>query len=301
MGIVLGPNQYGKAEVRLVHVDRSSPRHEITDLSVSTALRGDFAAAHLAGDNSHVLTTDTQKNTVYAFARDGGVGEIEDFAARLARHFRGSHEWISGARVEIERYGWDRILVGGCEHDHAFTRSGREIRTTVVTLDDDALYVVSGLAGLVVLKSTGSEFHGFPRDRYTTLAETSERILATEVTARWRYATTSADGDLNFGKLYAGIRDTLVETFAGLHSLALQQTLHRMGEAVLTAFPEVAEIRMSMPNKHHFLVDLTPFGMDNPDSVYYAADRPYGRIEGVVTRDDAPDPGPAWYTIPGFC
>ncbi|WP_045875330.1 factor-independent urate hydroxylase [Pseudofrankia sp. DC12] len=296
MAIVLGPNQFGKAEVRLVHVDRSTPVHRITDLNVSSALRGDFTDAHLTGDNAHILTTDAQKNTVYAFARDG-VGEIEEFALRLARHFTGSFPWITGSRVEIEQYGWDRIPVGGAGHDHAYSRAGAERRTTVVTLDGDEAHVVSGLAGLVVLKSTGSEFWGFATDRYTTLPETTDRILATEVTARWRLTGLGHD----YGKLFTSIRTILLETFASVHSLALQQTLYKMGEEVLTAHPEVAEIRMSMPNRHHFLVDLEPYGLDNPNVVFYAADRPYGKIEGTVARDDAPPAGPAWLTVPGFC
>ncbi|ONH31917.1 factor-independent urate hydroxylase [Pseudofrankia asymbiotica] len=296
MAIVLGPNQFGKAEVRLVHVDRSTPVHRITDLNISSALRGDFADAHLTGDNAHILTTDAQKNTAYAFAREG-VGEIEEFALRLGRHFTGSFDWVTGAQVEIEQYGWDRIQVDGAGHDHAFSRAGSERRTTVVTVDGDDAHVVSGLAGLVVLKSTGSEFWGFAQDRYTTLAETDDRILATEVTARWRLVGVEHD----YGKLFTSIRTILLETFASVHSLALQQTLYKMGEDVLTACPEVAEIRMSMPNKHHFLVDLAPYGLDNPNMVFYAADRPYGKIEGTVLRDDAPDAGPAWQTIPGFC
>ncbi|MCM3884496.1 factor-independent urate hydroxylase [Frankia sp. R82] len=290
MAIVLGPNQFGKAEVRLVRVDRSPAVHRITDLNVSTALRGDFDAAHLVGDNSHVLTTDAQKNTVYAFAREHGIGQIEDFSLRLGRHFVDAFGWIQGARVEIEQYRWDRIVVDGAPHDHAFSRSGGERRTTVVTIDGPSSHVVSGLAGLVVLKSTGSEFHGFARDRYTTLAETTDRILATEVTAHWRYVAS----DLDFGPRYDRVRDALVTTFARVHSLALQQTLYRMGEAVLNAVEEVAEIRISMPNKHHFLVDLTPFGLDNPDIIYQVPDRPYGLIEATVLRDDAPDPGPSW-------
>jgi urate oxidase len=162
--------------------------------------------------------------------------------------------------------------------------------------------VVSGLADVVVLKSTGSEFHGFPRDAYTTLAETDDRILATSVTARWRYAPTLAAGldFLDFDALFAAVRATLLETFATTHSLALQQSLYAMGEQVLTRFPEVAEVRLSMPNKHHFLVDLAPFGLDNPNTVFYAADRPYGLIEGTVARDDGPPPGHAWDTVPGF-
>jgi urate oxidase len=296
MGIVLGPNQYGKAEVRVVAVDRSSPRHTLVDLNVSSSLRGDFAAAHTAGDNAHVLTTDAQKNTVFAFARDG-IGSPEEFGLRLARHFAGSYDWITGARVAVESYGWDRIAVGGQPHDHAFSRNGSEVRTAVVTVDGDDAYVLAGLTDLVVLKTTGSEFWGFPRDRYTTLAETRDRILATAVTARWRYTRT----DLDFGAGYAGVRTALLETFAATHSLALQQSLYAMGEAVLEQFAHVAEIRLSMPNKHHFLQDLSAFGLDNPNVVYHADDRPYGLIEGAVLRDDAPPADVAWQDTPGFC
>ncbi|MGY1732765.1 factor-independent urate hydroxylase [Geodermatophilus sp. SYSU D01045] len=301
MAIVLGPNQYGKAEVRVVAVDRSSPRHELVDLNVSTSLRGDFTAAHTRGDNAHVLTTDAQKNTVFAFARDG-VGSPEAFGLRLARHLAGSYGWITGARVALESYGWERIAVGGQAHDHAFRRPGGEVRTAVVTVDGDDAHVLAGLSDLVVLKTTGSEFRGFPRDRYTTLAETRDRILATAVTARWRY--TSAD--LDWSAVFAGVRTTLLEAFAATHSLALQQTLYRMGEAVLEAFPDVAEVRMSMPNRHHFLQDLSAYGLDNtpgPDRpvVYHADDRPYGLIEGAVLRDDVPPAEVAWLGTPGFC
>jgi urate oxidase len=301
MAIVLGPNQYGKAEVRVVAVDRSTPRHSLVDLNVSSSLRGDFTAAHTAGDNAHVLTTDAQKNTVFAFARDG-VGCPEAFGLRLARHFAGSYDWITGARVAVDSYGWDRIAVGGQPHDHAFTRRGGEVRTAVVTVAGDEVHVLAGLTDLVVLKTTGSEFWGFPRDRYTTLAETRDRILATAVTARWRYTGT----DVDFDACFAGVRTALLETFAATHSLALQQSLFAMGRAALEQVGDVAEIRMSMPNRHHFLQDLSAFGLDNaPDGdgavVYHADDRPYGLIEGSVLRDDAAPAEVAWQGTPGFC
>jgi urate oxidase len=296
MAIRLGRNQYGKAEVRVVAVDRSSSRHTLADLNVSSSLRGDFAAAHTAGDNSHILATDTQKNTVFAFAREG-IGSPEAFGLRLARHFAGAYDWITGARIGIESYGWDRIPLGGQPHDHAFSRNGGEVRTAVVTVDGDDAHVLAGLTGLVVLKTTGSEFWGFPRDAYTTLPETRERILATAVTARWRYSSTDLDWDAAF----TGVRTALLEAFAGTHSLALQQSLHAMGEAALEACPDVAEIRLSLPNKHHFLQDLSAFGLDNPDVVYHADDRPYGLIEGIVERDDVPAAPSAWEGTPGFC
>jgi urate oxidase len=296
MSFVLGPNQYGKAEVRVVAVDRSRPQHALVDLNVSSSLRGDFADSHTAGDNAHVLATDTQKNTVLAFARDG-VGSPEEFGLRLARHFAGAYPWITGARVAVESYSWSRIAVGGAPHDHAFRRDGGEVRTAVVTVDGDDAHVLAGLTDLVVLKTTGSEFWGFPRDRYTTLAETQERILATAVTARWRYAGV----DVPFDDCFAAVRTALLEAFATTHSLALQQTLFAMGSAALAAVPEVAEIRLSLPNRHHFLQDLSAFGLDNPDVVYAAADRPYGLIEGSVLRDGVAPAEAAWRGTPGFC
>lgn len=297
MGIVLGPHQYGKAQNRLLRVVRDTPRHEIRDLNVSVALRGDFAEAHTTGDQAKVLPTDTQKNTVFAFAKEHGVGEIEDFACTLARHFVDGAGPVRGARVEIDEYAWNRIDVDGAPHDHAFVRGSDDTRTTVVTAEGASTWVVSGVKDLVVLKSTGSQFSGFATDEYTTLPETDDRVLATSLVARWRYTGT----DLEWAGAYADIRRLLLERFADTHSYALQQTLYAMGESVLAAHPELAEIRFSAPNKHHFRYDLTPFGLDNPGEVFHADDRPYGLIEATVARDDAPDEGLAWYAVPGFC
>lgn len=292
--IVLGRNQYGKAEVRLVKVTRDTARHELEDLSVTSQLHGDFEAAHTRGDNSRVVATDTQKNTIYAFARDG-VGSPEEFLQRLARHFTSGFEWVTGGRWAAEQYFWNRIS----NHDHAFAKDKSEVRTAVLLSAGGQLHLVSGISGLTVLKSTGSEFHGFPRDRYTTLAETTDRVLATDVTAKWRYAAGAEVPDFNAA--YASVRNLLLEAFADTHSLALQQTMFEMGKAVLGRHPEIEEVRLSLPNNHHFLVDLAPFGLDNPNEVFFAADRPYGLIEASVLRDGAGQDSPVWDTIGGFC
>ena len=97
------------------------------------------------------------------------------------------------------------------------------------------------------------------------------------------------------------MRALLVSRFGSLHSLALQQTLWEMGRSVLGARADVAELRMSAPNKHHYLVDLAPFGLENPGEVFVAADRPYGLIEATVQRENGSDAGDAWLTVPGFC
>jgi urate oxidase len=289
--IVLGANQYGKAEVRVVKITRDTARHEIDDLDVTSQLRGDFTAAHVAGENTHVVPTDTQKNTIFAFARDG-IGAPEAFLLRLADHFTGTFDWVTGGRWEAERYSWERIRTDGSEHDHAFVRSGGEVRTALVVADGDARHVLAGLRELTVLKTTDSGFTGYPKDRYTTLPETTDRILATEVTARWRYGVDAA---------YASVRGLLLEGFADGYSPGLQATLYAMGRRVLERHPEIAEIRFSMPNKHHFLVDLSPFGLDNPNEVFFAADRPYGLIEAAVVREGAESAAAAWDGVAGFC
>ena len=295
--IVLGDNQYGKAECRLVKVSRDGDVHSIEDLNITSQLRGDFEACHTEGDNSHVVATDTQKNTVYAYAKEHGVGSPEEFLIRLGRHFVDDFDWVSGGRWEAEQFSWQRIVADGRPHEHSFVRTGQETRTALVQIVDGRTHVISGLTDCTVLKSTGSEFRGFPRDRYTTLQETDDRILATSVTARWRYRDLPAD----LNGTYASVRDTMLATFATVHSLALQQTLFSMGKAVLEAHPAIAEIRFSMPNKHHFLVDLAPFGLDNPNEVFFAADRPYGLIQATVMREGIGPAPAAWASVPGFC
>jgi urate oxidase len=289
VAIVLGPNRYGKAETRLLHVTRDGQRHTVRDLTVSVALAGDLAATHLTGDNSGVLPTDSQKNTVYAFAAEHGVGAIEAFGLRLARHFVTAAPTIERARVVVDEYRWERI------GPHSFARSTGERRTATLTADRERARAVSGLADLLLLSSTGSQFRGFVTDRYTTLAETDDRILATAVTARWRHADADRDGAGYWDDSHAAARQLLLTAFADTYSRSLQQTLYAMGERVLAHRPELVEVRLSLPNRHHFAVDLAPFGLPDGGEVFFPADRPYGLIEGTVRRDDAPDDGLAWW------
>jgi urate oxidase len=296
MAIIMGDNQYGKAENRVVRIYRDSARHEIRDLNVSTALRGPFAPAHVEGDQSMLLPTDTQKNTAFAYAKEKGIGSIESYALTLARHFVHDIAPVEGARIEVEEYAWDRAVVDGVEHDHTWTRRGPEVRTAAITVDATGEHVIGGIKDLVILKSTGSEFAGFLVDDYTTLEETHDRVMATSLVARWRFTST----DMDWEATYSSIKSIIIREFATLQSLALQQTLFHIGKAVLEAHPSIAEIRMSAPNKHHFAVDLSPFGLENPGEVFIAADRPYGLIQATVTRDDAVPAESAWRSAAGL-
>ncbi|MDT5212896.1 MAG: urate oxidase [Mycobacterium sp.] len=294
--IILGKNQYGKAENRVVRIYRDTPRHEIHDVNVSTCLRGDFSAAHLSGDQSEVLPTDSQKQTAYAYAKEKGLTSIEDYGLALARHFVHDVEPVTGARLEIDEYAWERAIVDGAEHNHTWIRKGQEVRTAAVTVDADGEWVIGGLKDLVILKSTGSEFSGFLSDPYTLLEPTNDRVMATSLTAQWRFTSTEVDWE----QTYAGVKTQLVRQFALVQSLALQQTLYEMGKAVLETYPSIAEVRLAAPNKHHFIYDLSPFGLENNKEVFNADDRPYGLIQATVTRDDAPSAGAAWDVYQGW-
>ncbi|MGW4088356.1 factor-independent urate hydroxylase [Nocardia sp. NPDC004750] len=293
--IVLTDHRYGKAENRIVRIHRQSARHEIRDVNVSTVLRGDFADAYVAGDQAKVLPTDSQKQTAYAFAKRPGLRAIEDYALALADHFVAEIEPVHSARIEVDEYAWRRVTVGGVEHDHTWVRQGPEVRTAAVTVagkgSERLAWVVGGVKDLTILKSTGSEFADFLSDEFTVLAPTRDRMLATSLIAEWRFASSAG---IDWDEVYTGVRARLVETFATLHSKALQQTLFEMGKAALTAYPVLAEVRLAAPNKHHFDYDLGRFGIENHGEVYHADDRPYGLIHATVARADAPEAGPAW-------
>jgi len=301
VSVSLGANKYGKAENRVVRIYRDTPRHEIVDLNVSSQLRGEaLVDSYLTGDNALVVATDTQKNTAFAFAKQHGVPSPEEYLLKLADHFVSGFDWIEGGLWQAEQYEWERILVDGKPHDHSFVRKGQGTRLAAVQVIDGATHVTGGVKDLTVLKSTGSEFSGFPRDRYTTLVETDDRIMATAVTGRWRFLPAAVEAGIDYNGLYAEVSAVLLSTFATVHSLALQQTLFAMGKAAIEARPEIAEVRFAMPNKHHFLSDLAAFGLENPGEVFYAADRPYGLIEGTITRDGAAPAPDAWLDLPAF-
>jgi urate oxidase len=273
MEFSIGANQYGKCQVRMVAVDRSTPIHRFADLNVSITLSGDLDDVHLSGSNANVVATDTQQNTVYAFARETGVGEIEEFGLALARHFIADFAPITRARVVIESAAWNRIPVDGEPHSHSFTAAGTDLRVAEIVVDQaEGEWVLSGIKDLIVLKTTGSEFTGFIQDRYTTLGDAHDRILSTSVNARWRHGALLSAGEWNAS--FAEARGAMLQRFAAVHSLSLQQTLYEMGTGIMLASPGVVEVRFSMPNRHHFVVNLEPFGLDNPNLIFKVQDRP---------------------------
>ena len=273
-------NAYGKAAVHLSKVERIGERHAFHELTVAIRLVGDFSEAHTAGINANILPTDTMKNTVYALAREGPVDPPEVFAERLGRRFLAASPYTRSAIVTVTTTGWERAAVGGLPHEHAFVRGPSERRLATVTVRPGVELVEAGLTGLGLLKTTGSAFSGYLVDEYTTLPETRERVLATEVEATWRYTTTPSD----WSAAWHAVRAALIETFATHESESVQQTLYAMGEAALAACADAAEIRLVLPNQHHLLVDLSAFGLDNPNMVFVSTREPFGRIEAVIER-----------------
>lgn len=277
-------NAYGKSSVRLVKVTRAGDRHSLRDLGVSVAFEGEFERVYTAGDNSPVLATDTMKNTVYAMASRHPVDPIEDFALTLGRHFLGRNDPVRTVRIDIEEHGWRRVKVGDRHHMHSFIAGSEERRIAKLRLQRDHAELESGVEGLTLLKTTGSAFEGYLRDEYTTLPETSDRIMATAVSARWRYGASGTEAGSDYNQFWWASRQALIEAFAETHSLSVQHTLYAMGERVLDACPEVEEVRLTLPNKHHLLVNLAPFDLENPNEIFVPTSEPYGLIQGTIRR-----------------
>ena len=272
----LGPNRYGKSAIRLVKVDRSAGGHRVRDVTVAIALEGDFAASYVDGDNSLVVATDTMKNTTYALAGEHLTGPIEAFAAALGRHFL-RDEQVSRATVSIDEFAWRPI---GDAPD-AFVRDRTSTRTCVVACAREGLTVDAGVADLVVMKTSKSAFSGFPRDAFTTLAETEDRLLATKVAARWRYDPAA---EVDYDASFEAIGATLLDVFAEHFSVSVQASIWIIGRAIVERHPEVAEITMTLPNLHHWLADVERFGIPNDRQVYVSTTEPHGLIEATVRR-----------------
>jgi urate oxidase len=277
---MLADTAYGKSGVRLVQVIRRGDRHDLRDFTVAIRFEGDYDESYLEGDNSAVLPTDTMKNTVYALAARGPVTEPETFGLMLARHFLERNPRLHRVRITLTEYPWGRITVGDREHGQAFVRHGPESRSALIRMDRDQTCVRAGVADLSILKSSHSAFAGFPRDEFTTLAETRDRLLATSLAATWSYV----EPDIDFGPAWTAVRRTLLEAFAEHNSESVQHTLHAMGQAVLDSIPGVAAIRLVMPNRHHLPIDLSRFALENRNEIFVATEEPYGLIEATVTR-----------------
>jgi urate oxidase len=279
----LGANRYGKSRIRLVTVRREPGRHDLRDLTVDVALEGDFTAAHVDGDNTNIIATDTMKNTVYAFARDRLTGAPEAFGLEIARHFAG-YPQVDRATVTLREHGWARIPLADGSAPDAFTRTGELTRVAVVTATVGGATVEAGIEDLTVMKTTKSAFSGFERDRYTTLPETDDRLMATKVTALWGYGETATEPGFDFDGAFERARRTLLTVLAEHVSPSVQTSVWLMATAMLEAEPSMDWVRMVLPNLHHWSVNLEPFGLDNPGVVFTPTTEPHGLIDATVRR-----------------
>lgn len=281
MAIHLGENSYGESRVRLLRVARQEGRHDIRELTISIRFEGDFETAHTKGDNSKILPTDTMKNAVYALARQHSVEPVEEFGLHLMDQFVTYNAQVSRVHISIEETPWARLPHGGKPHASAFTRSGDERRTALLIGTREGTTIRSGIRNLNVLKTSNAKFEKFMRDPFTTLKDEKNQILATAIEADWLYPNE----DVEFGPLWHGVRQMLLEAFAEHKSLSLQNTLYAMGETVLNNFDNIREIHLSLPEIHFDLLDLDPLGMDNPSFVFLPAEEPRGLIEATLRKD----------------
>jgi urate oxidase len=278
----LASQRYGKDRVRVLRVVRAaSGKQTVHEVEASVALEGDFASAYLSEDNSRIVPTDTMKNTVHILAQKHLGDVIEDFALALARHFLAKYPQVARATIGLSSRPWDRFLDhDGAAYPHTFTGRTTSTPTCRVEASREGEIVRSGVKDVLILNSTASSFTGYPRCDYTTLPETTDRILATKMEATWTYAP----GATSFAKANAIILTALLETFAKEFSPSVQNTLFLMGSAALAACADIQEIQLTMPNKHYLPINFAPFHLENKNEIFLPTDEPHGQIEARVTR-----------------
>ena len=276
----LGENSYGKAEVNLMKIDRSAQQHSLRELTVRVAMTGDFEAAHTQGDNTDLIATDTVRNTIYGLAKEGFTASPEAFGKELLTHFIKAGPRVTGGFAEFTEYQWERLQPGGQAHDHAFTRQMLR-RTARVETAGEAFEVTSGFENLYVLKTTESGWEGYLlEERFTTLPETHERVMAANISARWEYGS----GDVNYDAVWPQVMEQVRATFTDHYSPSMQNTLYLMGQAVLGRCPDISRIWFRMPNLHHLQYNLGRFDLKNNLEIFHVDPEPYGLMEGWVER-----------------
>jgi urate oxidase len=277
----LGENRYGKSRVRLSRITRHGDRHDFHEWTVHILLEGDFESSFTLADNAKILPTDTMKNTVYSIARDSKAATIERFAIELGDDLLANHPQVSKVAVEIEEKSWERMHCDGRSEPTTFRLCGPELNTVCAARERSGEWsITSGVDGLTILKTTKSAFTGYIKDKRTTLQPATDRIFGTSATMEWLFAPGAPD----YSTARARIVGALLRTFAAHDSKSVQHTLFDMGKAALEAAPEITRIKLTMPNLHHLLADLGPFGQDNPNHIFVPIDEPHGYIEATVER-----------------
>lgn len=280
MAKLLG-QRYGKAHVRVLKILRRDQVHTVKEIDVTTLFEGDFASSFTASDNTRVVPTDTIKNTINVFAHQHLGEEIERFALVLGDHFLTRYPQVRKAEIQIAERGWNRMRIDGHPHPHSFRAADAARKFTNIVRTNESQTVRSGIRDLLILKSTGSGFENFPKDEFTTLPETADRILATSFSATWTFAKAPAD----YNAANESILAAMLRVFANNYSPSAQTTFFQMGEAALKACAEVSQIDLAMPNKHYLAINLCPFGLENKNEVFVPTDEPHGQIEASVARD----------------
>ena len=271
---------YGKGRVRVMRVHRDGERYEVRELTVKAMLQGDFARAFTDRDNSTSISTDTIKNVVNVVAHENLALPTELFCQAVAQRLLDGYSQIEKTVVSGHETKWTRLAVAGVPHPHSFTLDANGKPFAEVMATRSSVETISGIDGFTFMKCTASGWDRYVKDRYTTIAETRDRMAATSMVSSWRWSRRPPD----YGSANARVLDTMLEVFATTYSESMQDSLYRMGEAALAAVPQIQEISLACPNKHYLLVSLSPFGLDNHNQVFLPTDEPHGQIECTVGR-----------------
>ncbi|KAI2787595.1 Uricase [Penicillium oxalicum] len=292
----LAAARYGKDNVRVykVHRDEKTGVQTVVEMTVCVLLEGEIDTSYTKADNSVVVATDSIKNTIYITAKQQPVTPPELFGSILGSHFIEKYPHIHVAHVNIITHRWVRMTIDGKAHPHSFLKDSPETRNVQVDVTEGkGIDITSSINGLTVLKSTGSQFWGFVRDEFTTLKETWDRILSTQVDAKWQWRRfndvqhVKANLD-KFDGAWETARNTTLKTFAEDNSASVQATMYKMSEQILAAVPLVETVEYALPNIHYFEIDLSWHkGLKNTGKdaeVYAPQSGPNGLIKCTVDR-----------------
>ncbi|WP_267359585.1 MULTISPECIES: factor-independent urate hydroxylase [unclassified Methylobacterium] len=278
--MALTASRYGKGRVRVMRLTRDGDHHIPRELTLTVLMKGGFDAAWTAGDNRACVATDSVKNIVNVTAAKNLSLDKEAFAEAVAKVFLDTYPQVEEISIDATETRWLRQEIGGPPHGHVFILDGNGFGYVGLVASRGGSVLRSGLRGFTFMKTTQSGWADFVDDAYRTLPDTTDRIAATSMDATWTWAREPID----YAAANAKILSLLIEVFGTTYSYGVQDSMYRMGEAALAAVPEIDAIGFAMPNKHYIPINLQPFGLENPGTVFLPTDEPHGQIEATIRR-----------------
>jgi urate oxidase/2-oxo-4-hydroxy-4-carboxy-5-ureidoimidazoline decarboxylase len=240
---------YGKCDVSAYRLNRDGRCAEggspVFGANVTILVYGDaFWPTYQTGDNTGLIATDSMKNFVQREMLNYEGADLEACCNFLGTKLLEIYPQIEGLQISAVEVPYSSIPGSSV----AFAPGGPDRATARLELNRDGMVeIASGIREFKLLRLSGSAFHGFVRDQYTTLADIANRPLHMWLDLEWLYTGPSAA--FSSGAITAAVRRIVHDVFHSFESGSIQQVIYQIGTLMLSSISSIAEVHLEANNR----------------------------------------------------